>query len=176
MGRSSRVSNRRSRLVRIPASFPPASVMGTPEILYFFITSSASKILFPGCMVMGSTIMPLSERFTLSTSVAWSSRLRLLWMTPRPPCWAMAMASRDSVTVSIAEETMGTFKRIFRVRRVLVSTREGRTSLRAGNSSTSSKVRPSGITPSIMNGSPVLGGIIRARRGPPCPRPPHGIS
>src|SRR5207249_4196869 len=41
--RSRRVSKRRSRLVRMPTSFPP-EVIGTPEILYFFMTSMASWI------------------------------------------------------------------------------------------------------------------------------------
>ena len=39
------VSNRRSRLVRMPTSRPsllPSSVIGTPEMRYFFISSSAS--------------------------------------------------------------------------------------------------------------------------------------
>ena len=42
----SRVSNRMSRLVRIPTSLLFSSVIGRPDILYFFITSFASKILF----------------------------------------------------------------------------------------------------------------------------------
>jgi hypothetical protein len=32
---------------------------------------------------------------------------RLRWMTPMPPACAMAMASRDSVTVSIAADRIG---------------------------------------------------------------------
>jgi hypothetical protein len=52
--------------------------------------------------VIGSTIMPLSLRLTLSTSAAWSSMLRLRWMTPSPPWRASAIASSLSVTVSIA--------------------------------------------------------------------------
>ena len=43
-------------------------------------------------------------------------------MTPRPPCCAIAMARRDSVTVSIAALTSGTFSRMRRVSRVLTST------------------------------------------------------
>ena len=39
-------------------------------------------------------------------------------MTPMPPACAMAMASRASVTVSIAEEMIGRFRGIARVRRV----------------------------------------------------------
>ena len=35
--------------------------------------------------------------------------------TPMPPAWAMAIASRPSVTVSIAEETRGMLRRIARV-------------------------------------------------------------
>ena len=51
--------------------------MGTPEILYFRMTSSASETFSSGDMVTGSTIMPLSERFTLSTSSACCSMVRL---------------------------------------------------------------------------------------------------
>ncbi len=43
MGRSKRVSKRRSRLVRMPTSLPLV-VTGTPEMRYRFITSSASPI------------------------------------------------------------------------------------------------------------------------------------
>ena len=34
-----------------------------------------------------------------------------LWMMPMPPSWAMAMARRASVTVSIAAERIGRFRR-----------------------------------------------------------------
>ncbi len=72
--------------------------------------------------MIGSTIMPLSDRFTRSTSDACSSIDRFLWMTPSPPCCAIAIASRDSVTVSMAALTSGTFSRMWRVSRVLTST------------------------------------------------------
>ena len=39
-------------------------------------------------------------------------------MTPMPPACAIAIASRASVTVSIAEERIGRLSRIARVRRV----------------------------------------------------------
>src|SRR5262245_321724 len=94
-----------------------------------------------GESVIGLTIMPLSDRFTRSTSDACSSIDRFLWMTPSPPCCAMAMARRDSVTVSIAALTSGTDRRIRRVRRVVTSTWVGTTSECCGTSSTSSKVR-----------------------------------
>ena len=45
IGRSTFVSNRRSRFVRMPTSRPsllPSSVIGTPEIRYFFIRPRAS--------------------------------------------------------------------------------------------------------------------------------------
>ena len=93
-----------------------------------------------GESVIGSTIMPLSDRFTRSTSDACSSIDRFLWMTPMPPCCAIAIASRDSVTVSIAALASGTFSRMLRVRRVLTSTWVGSTSECRGTSSTSSKV------------------------------------
>ena len=64
-------------------------------------------------------------------------------MTPMPPACAMAMASRASVTVSIAEETIGRLRRIARVRREPISTAPGMTVLWPGRSSTSSKARPS---------------------------------
>ena len=47
IGISKRVSKRRSRLVRMPTSFP-FSVIGTPEILYLRMTSSASETLRVG--------------------------------------------------------------------------------------------------------------------------------
>ena len=59
-----------------------------------------------------------------------------------PPRRAMAIAIRDSVTVSMALETRGMDTRISRVRRELVSTSLGMTSVSPGCSSTSSKVRP----------------------------------
>ncbi len=61
-------------------------------------------------------------------------------MMPMPPSWARAMASRDSVTVSIAAETSGMFSSIPRDRRVERSTWLGWTSERPGTSRTSSKV------------------------------------
>src|SRR5437660_1096244 len=85
--------------------------------------------------------MPLSDRLTRSTSDACSAIDRFLWITPSPPCCAIAIARRDSVTVSIAALTSGTFNRILRVSRVLTSTSVGTTSECRGTSSTSSNVR-----------------------------------
>ena len=59
--------------------------------------------------------MPLSDRLTRSTSDACSSIDRFLWMTPMPPCCAIAIARRDSVTVSIAALRSGTLTRMLRV-------------------------------------------------------------
>ena len=106
--------------------------------------ASASASVASGKMVIGSTTMPLSKRLTLRTSSAWSAGSRLRWMTPMPPACAMAMASRASVTVSIAEETIGRFSRIVRVRREAMLTPLGMTALRPGRSSTSSNASPSG--------------------------------
>ena len=138
------VSNRRSRFVRMPTSRPsllPSSVIGTPEMRYFFISSSASSIRLVGESVIGSTIMPLSDRLTRSTSDACSAIDRFLWITPSPPCCAIAIARRDSVTVSIAALTSGTHRRMFRVSRVVTSTCVGTTFECRGTSRTSSKVR-----------------------------------
>ena len=142
-GRAVLVSNRRSRLVRMPTRRPsllPPSVMGTPEMRYFCISSSASRINASGATVIGLTIMPLSERFTRSTSSAWSSIERFLWMMPMPPCCAMAIAISDSVTVSMAALKRGTFSRMFLVSRVLTSTWAGRTVECRGTNRMSSNV------------------------------------
>src|SRR5688572_13579446 len=61
-------------------------------------------------------------------------------MMPKPPCCAMAMAISDSVTVSIAALSSGTFSLMFLVRRVETSTCAGRTVECRGTSRMSSKV------------------------------------
>ena len=58
--------------------------------------------------VMGSTIMPLSLRFTLRTCSACLSILMFLCKMPMPPSRASAIAKLASVTVSIAEDKIGT--------------------------------------------------------------------
>ena len=57
--------------------------------------------------MIGLRIMPLSDRFTRSTSAACRSIDMFLCSTPMPPARAMAIAISDSVTVSIAAETSG---------------------------------------------------------------------
>ena len=66
----------------------------------------------------------------------------------------MAIASRASVTVSIAADISGIAKRILGVNCVAVETSEGITSEAAGNRQTSSKVRPMG--PNRESGSAVV--------------------
>ena len=56
-------------------------------------------------------MMPLALRLTLSTSSVCRSIDMFLWMTPRPPSWARAMAISLSVTVSIGELSNGMFER-----------------------------------------------------------------
>jgi hypothetical protein len=137
-GTSMRSVKRRSRLVMMPTSRPSGAVTGTPEMWNFSMTAMASPTVASGPMTTGSTIMPDSERFTRSTSAAWSSMERLRWMTPMPPWRAMAMARRASVTVSIAAETSGMATEMVRVNRLVVSASDGMTSDAAGRSSTSS--------------------------------------
>jgi hypothetical protein len=79
--------------------------------------------------VIGDAIIPLSARFTRSTSRAWSTGRRFLWMMPMPPARAIAIAARPSVTESIAADSSGTLSSSFLVSRVLSSTSWGRTSL-----------------------------------------------
>ncbi len=117
-------SKRRSRFVRMPTS-RPASVMGTPEIWKRAMTARASASVAVGGSVNGSVIMPLSLRFTRSTWATCSSIERFLWITPMPPSRASAIASADSVTVSMAALTTGMFTAILRVKRERVSTSRG---------------------------------------------------
>src|ERR1700746_554402 len=63
----------------------------------------------------------------------------------------MAIARRESVTVSIAAATMGIFSGTLRARQVRVSACVGSTEDLPGSSRTSSNVSPSGMAPSIIN-------------------------
>ena len=78
-------------------------------------------------------------------------------MMPSPPCCAMAMAMRDSVTVSMAALMRGMLSSILRVSRVVVSASAGTTSDLAGSSNTSSKVSASGTGKWIMISIPRKG-------------------
>jgi hypothetical protein len=62
---------------------------------------------------------------------------------PIPPSRARAIARDASVTVSIAAESMGTFRVMSLVSFERMSTSRGRISEKAGTRSTSSNVRPS---------------------------------
>ena len=111
---SSRRSKRRSRLVRIPTS-RPSDTTGNPEIRKRSITATASPIFCSGLTVIGSTIIPVSYFLTVSTSAACSSIERFRWIKPIPPICAIAIAVRDSVTVSIGLDTSGMRSRILGV-------------------------------------------------------------
>ena len=142
------VAKRTSRLVRMPTSLPgpcrwplpPPSTTGMPEMRFSCISASASASVASGWMVTGFTTMPDSNFFTWRTCAACASGSRLRWMTPMPPACAMAIAICASVTVSIAEATIGILSRMLRVMRERMSTSDGRTSDRPGFNSTSSKV------------------------------------
>ena len=64
----------------------------------------------------------------MATCSACTSGVRLRWITPMPPACAMAMASRPSVTVSMAEDRIGILTVISRVTRELTSASAGSTS------------------------------------------------
>ena len=115
------VSNLRSRFVMMPTSFLP-SVTGTPEILNFAMSSSASLSVCSGDKEKGSVMTPFSERLTLSTSSACSSIVMFLCMTPIPPCLAIAIAMRCSVTVSIPALIIGILSFMLFVKYVDTST------------------------------------------------------
>ena len=69
-----------------------------------------------------------------------------LWITPMPPSCAIAIASRASVTVSIAADISGALMRRPVVRRVSSFTSPGSTAEYAGTRETSSNVRASPIS------------------------------
>ena len=141
------VSKRMSRLVRMPTSLPLSrSTTGKPEMRRASRMALISSSVVSGWMTIGLITMPLSKRFTWRTWSACSSTVRLRWMTPMPPAWAMAMARRFSVTVSMAEDTRGMFRTILRVSRLWVLASVGMTADGPGSSKTSSKVRPSRIS------------------------------
>ncbi len=72
MGCSKLVSKRKSRLVSMPTSLS-FSVIGTPLILYFAISSHAAETGWSGVRWNGSVITPCSLLLTLSTCKACSS-------------------------------------------------------------------------------------------------------
>ena len=151
-------SKRMSRLVQMPTRVPSLSTTGRPEIRYRAQRASTSPIVMSGLQVIGSVTIPDSERFTSSTCWAWSSMERLRCNTPIPPCRAIAIAMRASVTVSIAAEISGIFKRILRVNCDDVSTSLGIISDASGSRRTSSKVKPTRAT--LFGSSPPVGTCI----------------
>ena len=107
-------SKRMSRLVMMPTRAPVSSTTGSPEIRNRAHIASTSARVLSGEQVTGSVTMPASDRLTVSTWPACSATGRLRCSTPMPPARAIAIAIRDSVTVSIAELTSGTRSRMRR--------------------------------------------------------------
>src|SRR4051794_11777480 len=136
------VSKRRSRFVTMPSSRPDSSTTGRPDTRYRPHSASTSARVASGPVVTGWLTIPASDRFTRSTWLACSSIGRLRCSTPRPPWRAIAIAIRDSVTVSMGEDSSGTRSEIRLETREVGSAAEGMTSLSCGTSRTSSKVRP----------------------------------
>ena len=159
-----------SRLVMMPTNAPESSTTGSPEIRNRAHMASTSASVLVGRQVTGSVTIPASERLTVSTWPACSATGRLRCSTPIPPALAIAIAIRDSVTVSIAELTSGTLSRILRVSWLEVSAVAGTTSEAAGSSSTSSNVSPSIAT--LCGSSPPVGTMSSAG----APRRTYGLS
>jgi hypothetical protein len=78
-----------------------------PEMPCSRISASASASVASGADGDRVDHHAALELLDLATCSACSSGSRLRWMTPMPPACAMAMASRASVTVSMAEEMIG---------------------------------------------------------------------
>ncbi len=133
------VSKRRSRLVTMPTT-RPRSRTGSPEMRCLLVISRTSRTDILGVTEIGSFTTPLSKRLTFATSSACAAGGMFLCTMPMPPSWARAMASRDSVTVSMAAESSGRFSGIAAVRWVVRLTSRGRTVEWAGTRRTSSNV------------------------------------
>mmetsp|Transcript_127763 Transcript_127763/g.272479 ORF Transcript_127763/g.272479 Transcript_127763/m.272479 type:complete len:249 (-) Transcript_127763:283-1029(-) len=109
-----------SRFVTKPMSLEPitpSSVTGKPVKPADALSLSSSSRVIVGEMQTGSMMKPLSNFFTLRTSRTCASTGKFVWMTPMPPSNAIAMAIRDSVTVSIGLDTIGVRNGIFREKR-----------------------------------------------------------
>src|SRR5690554_7069234 len=112
-------------------------------MVFWWVSSNSWATVASASMVIGSLTTPDSNFLTLRTSLACCSMVMFLWMMPMPPSWAMAMARRASVTVSMAADTSGMLSSIPRVRCVLRHTSLGNTSEYPGTRRMSSKVRAS---------------------------------
>ena len=121
-------SNRKSRFVAIPLRIPFSSTTGIPPIPNSFMACLASPTVAVNGNVTGSIIIPASARFTFLTLAACCSIVMFLCKTPIPPSCAIAIAIELSVTVSIAAETIGTFKVMFLENFDWVLTSRGKTS------------------------------------------------
>src|SRR3984893_8587920 len=148
----------------MPTTLRPSST-GSPEILCCRVNASTSCTDMVGGTVIGSLTTPLSNRLTLATSAAWAFGGMFLCTIPIPPSWAIAIARRASVTVSIAAERSGMFREMLEVRRVWRLTSRGTTVEWAGSSRTSSKVRAFWTT-RIVHFSYAQKSIIRGWRAP----------
>mmetsp|Transcript_50508 Transcript_50508/g.109917 ORF Transcript_50508/g.109917 Transcript_50508/m.109917 type:complete len:294 (+) Transcript_50508:772-1653(+) len=114
-----------SRFVTTPRSFEPilpSTVTGKPVKPHFLRSSSSSASVVAVGMHLGSMMKPLLYCFTSITSLHCSSTGRFVWMTPMPPCSAMAMAILLSVTVSMGLDTTGVRSGIFFEKREFSST------------------------------------------------------
>ncbi len=105
-------SKRMSRLVTMPTGRPSAATTGRPEISCRRINSTATASFCSGAMVTGLMTTPVSAFLTFVTSSTCSAMVKFLCTIPMPPSRAMQIAVAASVTVSIADETMGFARRI----------------------------------------------------------------
>ena len=140
MGWSKLVSKRKSRLVTIPMILP-LSTTGKPEILCNCVSAMTSRTVMWLWIVIGSFTTPDSKRLTRATCAACFIAVIFLWIKPKPPSCAKAIANGASVTVSIAAERRGMFSCMLRVSCVARETSRGSTLEYAGTNKTSSKVR-----------------------------------
>ncbi len=119
------LSKRTSRLVRMPTSRPSlrhrdAGDLVLPHQLHRAVQR---RVGLDGDRIHHHAALVLLDLGDLERLLlGWS---RFLWMTPMPPSWAMAMAVRASVTVSMAALTRGMCRRRLRVSWAPTSTSRG---------------------------------------------------
>ena len=118
-GASSFVSKRRSRCVTMPTAFVPiddrhaGDVLGARQLEHFadgLVGRDRDRIVDHAALEL---LDPAALR------APGASMLMFLWMMPMPPSCAIVMARRASVTVSMAADRIGRFRRIVRVSCVL---------------------------------------------------------
>ncbi len=138
---SPRSARRKSLHVTMPTMLSFSSTTGKPWMLCLSMRPRRSSTVASGPTVTTSLMMSASALLTFLAISTSCSAEQFLWRTPRPPWRARAIAMSLPVTVSMGDETKGTFNSVFFVTRLLTSASEGSMVVQPGRRRTSLKVR-----------------------------------